>query len=80
MGTINCAREVDSQMPIYPQGKIKMDEYFNEVPVLNQTDYDKWAEPVFSFKILRDGKWYLGTFYKESETNEVGLAFSEFVE
>ena len=79
MGVINCKKEVASKLPIYPDGMVKMVNLFNLVPTLNQRDYEKWSYPVFSFKILRDGKWFLGTFYEDGG-EEVGLAFSEFTD
>lgn len=79
MGVISCSREVDSGLPIHSEGIVTKDD-FDRIPVLNQRDYEKWSDPAFEFKILRDGKWYLGTFYKDENEDEVGLSFSEFVE
>lgn len=79
MGMIECSRELIDNIPIESNAKSKViiDKYFDEVPTLLQKDYEKWAPPLFSFKVFRNNKWYLGTFYRDGPN--IGLSFSEFI-
>jgi len=79
MGLINCVELDLSQIPEIAKSLIKKDSFFDELPTLNQKDLEKWAEPIFQFKVKIKGEWYLGSFYNDDpRLKEISLSFSKF--
>lgn len=79
MGLINCVELDLTQVPEIATSLIKKDSFFDEVPTLNQKDMEKWAEPVFQFKVKIEGEWYLGSFYNDDpKLTEISLSFSKY--
>jgi hypothetical protein len=61
------------------KGMIIKDEFFNEVPILEQKDLEKWSYSEFNFKFKYEDEWYLATFYNHGGENKVSLSVAKWV-
>ena len=59
-------------------GLIIKDDFFNQVPTLEQKDVEKWADCTFNFKFEYEGEWFLASFYEYDDNKKVTLSVTKW--